>query len=211
MTILQQVAPPNLALAPEEYERGYTDQANNILRLYFNRLNGNVNAVTGVNGGQYLQVPYASFISNQTQTASVINTPYGVTFTSATLENGVSVDYAGDASQVVVSESGVYNFAFSLQLTSTAGSAKNIWVWAAIDGVNVDDSATRVVVAGSSAEDVAAWNFFLPMNAGQYFQLMWAVDHLGVQILAEPATAFCPLIPSAILTVNLFSRLPEAV
>ena len=34
---LNQVAAPNLPLAPEIYSRAYTDQLNNILRLYFNR------------------------------------------------------------------------------------------------------------------------------------------------------------------------------
>jgi hypothetical protein len=31
--------PPNLPLAPAEYERRYQDQLNNILRLFFNQLN----------------------------------------------------------------------------------------------------------------------------------------------------------------------------
>jgi hypothetical protein len=31
--------PPNLPLAPEEYERRYQDQLNNVLRLFFTRLN----------------------------------------------------------------------------------------------------------------------------------------------------------------------------
>ena len=35
---IQQVAAPNLPLAPTEYQRQYTDQLNDILRLYFNRL-----------------------------------------------------------------------------------------------------------------------------------------------------------------------------
>jgi hypothetical protein len=35
---LNQVASPNLPLATEEYNRQYQDQLNNVLRLYFNRL-----------------------------------------------------------------------------------------------------------------------------------------------------------------------------
>ena len=35
---LNQVASPNLPLAPEIYSRQYSDQLNNVLRLYFNRL-----------------------------------------------------------------------------------------------------------------------------------------------------------------------------
>lgn len=35
---INQVAAPNLPLAPTEYGRQYTDQINNVLRLYFNRV-----------------------------------------------------------------------------------------------------------------------------------------------------------------------------
>ena len=35
---INQVAAPNLPLAPMEYDRQYTDQLNNVLRLYFNRI-----------------------------------------------------------------------------------------------------------------------------------------------------------------------------
>lgn len=36
---LQRVTPPNLPLAPGEYDSQYQEQLNNVLRLYFNRLN----------------------------------------------------------------------------------------------------------------------------------------------------------------------------
>jgi hypothetical protein len=32
------VTPPNLPIAPTEYDRRYQDQLNNVLRLYFNQL-----------------------------------------------------------------------------------------------------------------------------------------------------------------------------
>lgn len=35
---LSQVVAPNLPLATEQYSRAYTDQLNNVLRLYFNRV-----------------------------------------------------------------------------------------------------------------------------------------------------------------------------
>ena len=35
---LQKIAPPALPQAPEEYQRPYQDQLNNIFRLYFTRL-----------------------------------------------------------------------------------------------------------------------------------------------------------------------------
>jgi hypothetical protein len=35
---INQVAAPNLPLSPFEYDRQYADQLNNVLRLYFNRV-----------------------------------------------------------------------------------------------------------------------------------------------------------------------------
>jgi len=40
---INQVAAPNLPLAPFEYDRLYADQLNNVLRLYFNRLDAILN------------------------------------------------------------------------------------------------------------------------------------------------------------------------
>jgi hypothetical protein len=40
---LNQVAAPNLPLSPFEYDRLYADQLNNVLRLYFNRVDAILN------------------------------------------------------------------------------------------------------------------------------------------------------------------------
>ena len=40
---VNQVAAPNLSLAPAEYDRQYSDQLNNVLRLYFNRVDAILN------------------------------------------------------------------------------------------------------------------------------------------------------------------------
>ncbi len=37
---LQKIAPPALPLANDKYSQAYQDQLNNVLRLYFNRLQG---------------------------------------------------------------------------------------------------------------------------------------------------------------------------
>jgi len=38
MADIRNTTPPNLPLAPEEYQRQYQDQLNNVMRLYFNQL-----------------------------------------------------------------------------------------------------------------------------------------------------------------------------
>jgi hypothetical protein len=47
---LQRIAPPALPQAPEEYQRPYQDQLNNVFRLYFIRLQAILNEL-GTEGG----------------------------------------------------------------------------------------------------------------------------------------------------------------
>jgi len=146
---------------------------------------------------------YGTFYDTTDQTAAAANTAYAITFNNTDLSAGV---YRGTpTSRIYVDRPGAYNFQFSLQLESTSGaSAKEVYIWARLNGdtTTVANSATKITIQGNNQHYVAAWNFVLKMNTGDYFELMWATTNTSVQILADPATAFCPAIPSAILTVS---------
>ena len=143
---------------------------------------------------------YGTFYDTTDQTLAATNTAYAITYNNTDLTAGV---YVGTpTSRLYVDRPGAYNFQFSLQLSSTNASSKNVYVWARINGVDVANSATKITMSGSNSHNVAAWNFVLKMNTGDYFELMWAADNTNVQILADPATAFCPAIPSVIMTVS---------
>ena len=140
-----------------------------------------------------------AFHSEQTQTAAAINTAYAMTFNKTDLSQGV---YIGTPkSRVYVDRPGDYNFQFSAQFVSTNASTKTVYVWAAINGTNVAQSSTKLTMKGASEAYLAAWNFVLRLNTGDYFELKWATNDTTVQLLAEAATAFSPAIPSVILTV----------
>lgn len=201
--------PPDLPLAPDSYQRSYLDQLNSVLRLYFNRVSNSLALVTGNEGGQYLSFPYGAFQDNTTQTAAATSTPYAVKFATTDYSNSVTVVTDGtNLTRITVDETGIYNMAFSLQLVKSTAAAKNAWIWPRVNGTDVPDSATKVTLVGNNAAVVAAWNFFLSLTAGDYVQLMWAVEDTNIQILHEAATAFCPEIPSAILTMNFVSVPP---
>lgn len=144
---------------------------------------------------------YGTFFDTTDQTAASSNTAYAITFNNTDLSAGV---YLGTpTSRIYVDRPGAYNFQFSLQLQSTSGaSSKEVFIWARINGIDVSNSATKITIDGNNKHFVAAWNFVLRMNTGDYFELMWATTNTTVQILADPATAFCPAIPSVIMTVS---------
>jgi hypothetical protein len=63
-------AVPNLPLAPEQYDRKFQDEFENILRLYFNRLNNFNQLFTTNTGGSLLQFPSMALQDNTSQSGS---------------------------------------------------------------------------------------------------------------------------------------------
>jgi hypothetical protein len=152
------------------------------------------------NTPQLERLRYGSFYDTTDQTAAVINTAYAMTFNSTDLSQGVYI--GSPTSRVYVDTANVYNIQFSAQLLNAAGGAHNAWIWLRKNGTDLANSATTVRVQGNNTELVAAWNFLLSMNAGDYFELMWEVSDTSVSLFNDPATAVHPAIPSVILTVT---------
>lgn len=143
---------------------------------------------------------HGNFYDTTTQTAAAINTAYPITFNSTSLSEGV---YIGTpTSRIYVDRVGAYNFQFSAQLNKSSASAKSIYIWYRLNGVDAPYSATAVTLAGSSSATVAAWNFVLEMNAGDYFELVWSTDDTGCVIQAVASSSPVPNIPSVILSVT---------
>ena len=143
---------------------------------------------------------YGAFHSTVTQTAASINTAYGMTLNATDISFGV---YTGTpTSRIYIDTEGYYNFQFSAQLEKTTGGVGAVYIWCRVNGVDIPYSATKIRIQGNNAETVAAWNFVLPINAGDYFELMWSTDDTDCQIFASAASSPVPAIPSVILTVT---------
>lgn len=143
---------------------------------------------------------YGTFLDTTSQTAASPDTPYAITYNTQDMKAGVSL--GTPASRIYVDRDGAYNFQFSLQLESTDASAKTLYVWPRVNGVDVPNSATKLTLKGATEQYVAAWNFVLRMGVGDYFELMWATTDTNIALRANTATAFCPAIPSVIMTVS---------
>jgi hypothetical protein len=144
---------------------------------------------------------YGVFSSDTSQTAAVVETAYAVEFTDTDVSSGVALDVT-DGSLVIPTRAGLYNFQFSAQLAKSNSSLGYAWIWPRVNGTDIPNSATKVSIAGSDSEVVPAWNFVLPMDAGDEFQLMYAFSATSISFDAVVAETFCPAIPSVILTVT---------
>ena len=152
---------------------------------------------------------YGSFTSNAVQNAASSNTATAITYTTEEFSSGHSiVTYNGVTNSAIQAQfSGLYNYQFSLQLQSSVSSKVRVWIWFRKNGVDIPNSASLISIESNGGYAIAAWNIIVSMAANDKFQIMWATDdHTKLNIPAEVATAFCPSIPSVILTVTEVSQ-----
>lgn len=144
---------------------------------------------------------YGSFIDLQSQTNTSPGNPLPIFLRSTVATSGVSVV---DDTLITVDDTGVYNIAFSAQVTKTDPGTDTVYVWLRVNGIDVPDSNTGLVLVGNNARQVAAWNFFADLGAGEDATLMWGSTDSAARLLyvADGDTAIGPAIPSMIVTVN---------
>jgi len=207
-TQLRPTQQSRLPVAPVEYDRAYIDSLTNILRQYFNQVDNLNQSLLTNTGGRFLRTVCGSFYDTTTQNAAVANTAYKVTLnsTDSAISNGVSIV---SNSRITVVYPGVYNIQFSAQFTRSNSGTDVVSVWFAKNGVNIDNSCTDIVLTGGAAASatVASWNYFISLNAGDYFEIVWSTPdtHVSITYGGTRTSPVRPAVPSVIATVSFVS------
>jgi hypothetical protein len=157
---------------------------------------------------------YASFWDQDTQTSTASTNGMLLGYTgaasgvSAVQDDGTPSTPTSKGSWIKFDEAGTYNIAFSAQLAKTGGSGATISIWLQkLNGSvsNMEYTNTNIGLGNNSTELVAAWNFFVDVNAGDRVRLAWHTTDPAAIIEAKgPVTngVDIPGIPSVIVTVN---------
>lgn len=144
---------------------------------------------------------FARFRDTTNQKNPVINTPRKITFNETKISSGFYLD-PSNPSRVVAENNGLYKFDVRLQFTSSNSSAAKIWTWYRVDGVDGEGTATQYTIQSNGSTIVTNLPYIVSLQAGQYFEVMWASDSTNVSLYAPPATSFCPAIPSAVIALT---------
>lgn len=158
-----------------------------------------------ITGGPVGNLYYGQFYDITTQSVAAINTAYAMKFGTNVIDNkGITItnNASGDPTRITFANAGTYNIQFSAQLDSVTGSTQTTQIWFAKNGTADSYSSTIITVQGTTAETVAAWNYWVTVTAGQYYEIFWAADNTGVKLSATAPTGIYPGVPSVILTVN---------
>lgn len=211
---LGQVASPNLPLAPTDYDSRYQEQLNNVLRLYFNRLDAILEQLkigSGSIDGSGLRLPYGAFSDFTTQTTTA-NTATLMALSVTDFSNDVFLD---TNSKITVTNAGIYNLQFSVQAQNLDNAPEDLFIWLKQNGTDIVGSTGLVGMparksAGVPYHDIKGWNYFLSMNANDYVQIYWSVPNPLVTIEQYPAsgTPTKPSTASVVATLSFVSALP---
>lgn len=208
---------PRLPSATSQYEQSFQDQYTNILRLYFNQLDSVNSTILGDLGGRFLNNPYAAVQRTTDFNWAAANTAARITCNQNDYMNGTSNDGTGG---ITVDYAGLYNLQFSIQFANTDTSIHNAVVWFRVNGVDAAGTASKFDVpnshGGVDGYLIAACNFFVSLQAGDYVEMWAAADQAkvgatnGIYIeayAAQTSPYARPSIPSVVMTLSFVSTL----
>ena len=202
--------PPNIGSPGASYDERFQSQSFGALNTYFSKLTALFAALFGPRGGKWINNPYGAFQDGTDQVAANTTTAYAVTFDTTDFSNGVTLS---NSSRLNVSQAGIYNIQFSIQLTNSTNAPQDVDVWFRKNGTNVPNSNSRFSVpnrhGGVDGHLIAALNFFLDMDPGDFIEIMWHTDDIQVSLQQLPTAASPtrPATPSAIVTMQYVSSL----
>ena len=198
--LINKVQPPALPLAPDEYERSFTDQGNNVLRLFFNRLIGTIDTLLGTDsGGRFLYMPRGSFYSTVDQTAAMASTGYAVTFNSTHHTDSVTLS---NNSRINVTHAGTYQFSITLQIEHNNSSEATVTVWEKLNGTTDTPYSGHLFDVKGNDYYVVNWVFTRALEADDYIEIYWATTDTQLNLHAEAASALHPGVASATVDVT---------
>jgi hypothetical protein len=143
---------------------------------------------------------YGVFTKTSDQTPAVINTEYLLTFDNTQISNGVVI--GGTTSQIIVPQSGLYQFDATVQLSSGSSSSKNVWVWFKKNGTAITNSARLVTTDINNGYIPIALSETVSLNANDYVEMAFAAGSTNVTVDTVAATAFAPGAPAIVLAVT---------
>ena len=134
-----------------------------------------------------------------TQTAVAINTAYALTYTPGVVDG---ITNGTPASRIVFEEAGQYMVSFSAQIASSSSSTVNFWFWPRINGVDVAGASMKNALHQNNAVLVVSRSAIFDLAAGDYLEVMWAVDTVTGTLNPTAATAFAPAAPASTIAIT---------
>ena len=155
--------------------------------------------------GEFVQViledGHCSLYRTTDVTAAAANTAYAIQYNTPTGNKGIALD-GTDPTKIVFSESGEYIILFSAQITSSSASTVKFYFWPRLNGTDAPNNTMINSLHNNGATFVTSRSAKFEVTAGDYLQVMWAVDSTSGSLDASAATAFSPAAPASTVHIT---------
>lgn len=145
---------------------------------------------------------FAAFYTTATHSAALVDTAYAITWESTALSENIAVAASPNTSRIVFTHGGMFQIDFSAELVSSNSSAKQIYIWPRVNGVDIPYSTIVTTVDVNNARLVVSRSGLFTVSAGDYLEAMFAVSDTALSIDGSAATAFAPAAPSATIVIT---------
>jgi hypothetical protein len=145
----------------------------------------------------------AAFYTTATHSAAVVDTAYAITWENTALANDkITIADSPNTSRIVFDHGGTYQINFSAELLSSNSSAKSIYIWPRINGVDVPFSTIVTSIDANGQMIVVSRSGIFEVEEDDYLEAMFAVTDTDLAIDGSAATAFAPAAPSASIIIT---------
>jgi hypothetical protein len=148
---------------------------------------------------------YISAYSNTDQTGSV-SAATAVKLENTDFSAGISIanDGSGNPTRITFAVAGTYALAPSIQFANSTAADHDATFWFRLNGTNIANSASIVNIpkAADGGAMFAQIVIYEQVTAGQYIEIMWLPENVGVTIDFTAAGAIAPAVPSVILAAE---------
>jgi len=164
-------------------------------------------------GNSATAVPYLSLagrayiqaFSNTDQTGSV-SAATAIKLENTSFGAGISItnDGGGNPTRITFAVAGTYALAPSIQFANSTAADHDATFWFRLNGTNIANSASIVNIpkAADGGATLAQVVFYAQVTAGQYIEIMWLPENVGVTVDFTAAGAIAPAVPSVILAAE---------
>jgi hypothetical protein len=143
---------------------------------------------------------YAIFSQDVDITAAAANTAYKIALDNIA-SAGITLT-GSPATEITFVEGGLYEIAFTAQITSSSASAVNFRFWPRVNGSDVAGSTIVASLHNNGATITVSRTAIFSFAAGAVLNVMWATTSTNGYLHAHTATAYAPAAPSVTLAIT---------
>lgn len=143
---------------------------------------------------------YAIFGQDADVTAAAANTAYKIALDSISAQ-GITLT-GSPATDITFVEGGLYEIAFTAQISSSSGSTVNFRFWPRINTVDVAGSTIVASLHNNGATITVSRTAIFSFAANDVLNVMWATTSTNGYLHAHVATAYAPAAPSVTVAIT---------